>query len=237
MGFFDFITGGEEAQLRRHTRRMTNLNAQHEDRQASAHWLAENGSPEAVLGLLGRFSINIDSQMKDATEKSLVYDLLVDMGPKVVGPTREWLRKNHNIAVPLRLIEHFEGDAAVVEVLLDLLARENDPFKTEKKRQLLIKLAEHEHPAIVAGVAPTLNDFDEGVRYAAVEALLAQDDPAAAGPLAARLADPDEDSNRVRARIAEAFHQRRWPLGEHAGAVAARAPRGWQVSGDRVVPG
>lgn len=236
MGLFDFLSGGEEAQLRRHAKRMTNINAQTEDRQASAQWLAENGSDPAILGLLGRFTWTFENGMKDSAEKKLVYDLLLDLGPKVCEPVREWMKKNANIAQPLRLLEHFEGKDGVVKVLLEMLARENDPFKTEKKRQILIKLAEYKHPAIVPAVVPVLKDFDEGVRYGAAEVLLAQDDPSVAGPLAERLADREEDSGRLRGRVAECFHQRRWSLGEHAAAVAANAPRGWQVQGDRVLP-
>lgn len=236
MGLFDFLSGGEEAQLKRHAKRMTNINAQHEDRLASAHWLADNGSDAAITGLLGRFTWTLESQMKDAAEKKLVYELLTDLGPKSCAPMREWMRKNANIAQPLRLLEHFEGRDAVVATLLDLLARENDPFKTEKKRQILIKLTEYKHASILPAVIPVLDDFDEGVRYGAVEVLLAQEDPAAAVPLATRLANPEEDSNRLRGRIAEGFHQRRWSLGAHADSVAGNAPRGWQVSGDRVLP-
>ena len=34
MGLFDFITGGSDGQLKRHTKRAKNLNAQAEDREA-----------------------------------------------------------------------------------------------------------------------------------------------------------------------------------------------------------
>jgi len=236
MGLFDFITGGEEGQLRRHAKRMTNINAQQEDRHGSAHWLAENGSPPAINGLLGRFGVSLDSQMKDVAEKALVFDLLVDLGPKTVEPSREWLRTHSHLAMPIRLIEHFEGQDGAVATLLDLLARENDPFKTEKKRQILIKLAEARDPRIVPGVLLVLTDFDEGVRYAAVEALLAQDDPGTREPLAAHLADPEEDSNRLRTRIAGAFQQRRWSVAPHTATILARLPHGWQIVGDQFVP-
>ena len=52
MGLFDFFTGGKEGQLKRHARRLKNLNAQAEDRQVSAHWLAEEGSEEEKAYLL-----------------------------------------------------------------------------------------------------------------------------------------------------------------------------------------
>ena len=57
MGWLDWFTGGEDAQVDRHVKRIKNLNAQAEDRVASAHWLASNGSERAVYGLLGRYSV------------------------------------------------------------------------------------------------------------------------------------------------------------------------------------
>lgn len=237
MGIFDFIFGGEDAQLKRHAKRMVNLNATAEDREASAFWLAENGSAEAIVGLLNRFTVKYEQGMKDAAEKQAIYRLLADLGPKVVEPVREWVRGNQNFAQPLRLIEEFEGPEAAIELLLEMLAKENDPFKPEKKRQILIHLADFRDERIAAGVQPCLRDFDEGVRYAATDALLAQESfPGVHELLASVLADAEEDSNRMKVRIAEVFHQRRWPLGEHAAGVAAHPPHGWTVKDGFMAP-
>ena len=241
MGFFDFLSGGREGQVKRHAKRVRNLNAQAEDRQFSAHWLAENGTEEAVLGMLGRFEINYEQRMKDSQEKDLVYSLLKGLGSARVGePIRLWVRNNQAFARPLQLVEELEGADAAVDVLLDMLGREVDPFKPEKKRQILIKLSDYKDPRIVERVPAVLHDFDEGIRYAAAEALLSQDaDPATVRlELARALANREEESNRLRVRIAEAFHQRGWDLGDHAEAVLERPPVGWTVNADgKPVPG
>ena len=78
MGLFDFFSPSEEAQLKKHAKRMKNLNSQPEERQMSAHWLAENGSEAAVVGLLARFGLNYEQRMKDAEEKDFVYKLLLN---------------------------------------------------------------------------------------------------------------------------------------------------------------
>jgi hypothetical protein len=237
MGWLDWFTGGEEGQLDRHAKRVKNLNAQAEDRQASAQWLASNGSEKAIYGLLGRFSVNYEHQMKDAAEKDLVMDLLRELGPeKIEGPVRAWVRKNDQFARPLALMLELAGSAAVVDLLLELLGREVDPFKPEKKRQILIKLSDHQDPRIPARVSPCLEDFDEGIRYAAAEALLAQEDPNVRPDLAKALANRQEESNRLRVRIAAAFAERGWELGEHRAAVAERPPVGWRVVDGKMVP-
>jgi len=238
MAFFDFIFGGDEAQLKRHARRMVNLNAQAEDREASSIWLAENGSPDAIQGLLNRFTVKYEQGMKDAAEKENIYRLLVGLGPKVVEPVIAWARGNDNFAQPLRLVEHFRGPEAAVSLLLEMLAVENDPFKPEKKRQILVHLADFRDERVIEGARAAVRDFDEGVRYAACDALLAQEN---AGPelreiLVGILADRDEDSNRMKVRIAEAFHQRGWNLGTHTEEIIKEPPHGWRVQGDRLVP-
>ncbi|NOY27309.1 MAG: hypothetical protein GXP62_15685 [Oligoflexia bacterium] len=241
MGLLDFIFGGDDAQFKRHARRMVNLNAQGEDRDASAIWLADNGSPEAISALLNRFTIKYEQGMKDAAEKETIYRILVDIGPSVVDPVRDWARVNQQFAQPIRLIEHFEGPEAAVSLLLEMLAVEKDPFKPEKKRQILIHLADFRDHRIIEGAQRCVTDFDEGVRYAAGGAILAQEPDVETTPILQTvlrkiLADPEEDSNRLKVLIAEAFHQRRWALGDATAAVAEYPPHGWVVSGDRLVP-
>ncbi len=239
MGIFDFLTGGEEGQLKRHVKRVSNLNAQAEDREMSAHWLAENGSDAAIVGLLKRFAVTYEQRMKDAREKEMVYGLLLDMGPGVVDAIAAWVRKNDNFALPVNVIENFNGEGYAIGLLLEMIADENDPFKTEKKRQMVVKLAEYQDARIVGGVEDLLTDFDEGVRYAAVETLLGQDghDDEVRAALLAALAEPSEESNRLRVRIANAFHKRHWTLGDRADDIAKRPPHGWQIQGNRILPG
>ena len=149
-------------------------------------------------------------------------------------PVRQWVRKNPSFAFPMRLVDHFEGQDAAVEVLLDMLGREVDPFKPEKKRQILIRLAEYNDERIIERVPPCLEDFDGDIRYAAAEALIAQETDAVREDLARALANPKEESNRLRDRIAATFSQRSWPLGDFADAISENPPYGWAVSSGRI---
>ena len=236
MGLLDFFSRGSEGQLKRHTKRARNLNAQAEDREASLHWLASEGSEQAVLGLLGRFSVTYEHQMKDLNEKNLVFELLEGLGDVVCEPIMIWARSAPQFARPLQLIQKFQGEATTVTFLIELLEAENDPFKPEKKRQILIRLAEFTDPRIVPAIDACLRDFDEGIRYAAVEAALSQPDEAVQAALADCIADDKEESNRLRVRIAEAFYQRGWSLGVHAVVVAGRPPHGWDVVSGKLFP-
>jgi hypothetical protein len=236
MGLKEWFTGGREGQVKRHSKRLTNLNAQVEDREASAQWLAQEGTDQAILGLLGRFTVTYEHAMKDLNEKDLVMDLLKGRGASVTAPIKTWTRTAPQFARPLTLVDHFEGAEATVGLLIELLALEKDPFKPEKKRQVLIRLAEYRDARIRPAILESLRDFDEGIRYASVEAMLAQDEAEVQEDLAECLADDKEDSNRLRVRIAEAFNQRGWGLGERASTVGENPPHGWTVQGDMLIP-
>lgn len=239
MGIFDFLTGGGESQLKRHAKRIGNLNSQAEDRLLSADWLAENGSEEAILGLLGRFTVTYEHRMKDTQEKDHVYRLLLEIGPKAAAPLRAWILVNSSFALPFNAYEHHAGPDAAIDLLVEVIGRENDPFKTEKKRQAVLRLAEYADSRVVDGAAPCLQDFDEGVRYAAVECLLKLEghQDRVKDALLAALVRPEEESNRLRVRIAEQAQRRGWLLSaDAAAALDAHPVVGWVCDGGRMRP-
>jgi HEAT repeat protein len=234
MGLFDFFLS-DDSKIQRHQRRLNNRDAQPEDREASARWLADSGSPKALLALLTRFDTALEHQLKDQGEKELVYSLLVGKGSATIEPTVAWLKSCKQVALPLRLYEELTDNSKAIEAAFELLAAERarDDFKPDKKKRLLVWLADQRHPGATTAAAPFLGDFDEGVRYAALEVLAAQDGPDAQEPLLAALLRPDEESNRVRVRIADVFANRRWTV--DPARVADRLPSGYAVRDNRIV--
>ena len=240
MGIFDLFTGGSiDKQIEKHSKRIKKKDAQQEDRVASAYWLAEEGSFNSVYGLLGRFEMAYEHRMKDRAEKDLVSQLLEDLGDPGIPAIKSFLRKSSQFARPMALLEKISGKEAALVMIFELLELEaaKSELKPGKKRQLLIKLAEFQEPEVVEKAQPFLDDFDEGVRFAAVEVLLAQDETSGLREkLLSCLSDPEEESNRLRVRISEAANARRWALGTHKDAIAANPPAGWTVSKGRLLP-
>ena len=125
---------------------MVNLNAQIEERNASAEWLAENGSPEAIAALLKRFSIRYEHAMKDTEEKLFIYAQLRSIGPNVVGPTKSWIEKTQIFAQPLKLIEEFEGKEATIQFYWMFWIRKTillNPRKSDKSSSNLLLSKSH----------------------------------------------------------------------------------------------
>ncbi len=225
----------EDKRIQRHTRRLTNRDAQPEDRETSARWLLDNGSDTAIMGLLSRFDVNLDHQFKDKAEKDLLYSLIASLGDKAVVPAQAWLRRCKQFANPLRLLEDLQGREAAVDAVLNMLELElaKDDFKPEKKASLLVWLTDVRDERCHAAAEPFLDDFDEGVRYSAAEVMIAQGDDYPRGPLLRLIANPDEESNRVKVRVAEVFAQRRWAV--DVDGLDELLPPGFTVKNGRII--
>jgi len=104
---------------------------------------------------------------------------------------------------------------------------ERDPTK---KIQLLNHLAALKVPEAPALCAPYLADMDEGVRYAAVEALIRQaNEEVAREPLIAHFGSDTEDSLRIRLQIAEAFVDLGWLVKSGRPAFDKKLPDAYAI--------
>jgi HEAT repeat protein len=132
--------------------------------------------------------------------------------------------------------ELVDEDAYLAELLVWLSKWDTEYAKfVDPKVQLLAALQEYKRPQIRAAVERFLDDVNEPARFHAVSTLLAQDDPEIASALVKLL--PDEESVRIRTRIAEGLAGRRWvvPAEQRDAARAALpAPLSLDASG-RVV--
>lgn len=233
----DFLHN-EEQRIARNIRRLTDRDSQPEDREAASQWLAQNGSRAAILGMLQRFEIALEHQMKDQGEKEQVYSRLAAMGAeKVAEPTRVWLRQCRQFAMPLKLLADLAGSEAaeaMVRELLDIELKKDD-FKPDKKKGLLVWLAEHKSSEQAADAAvPFLKDFDEGVRYAASEVCIAHGGDRAGEMLSVVLLNDKEESGRLKVRIAEACAAKGWRMPP---AVEGALPKGFRAKDGRVYAG
>ncbi len=232
MGIFDIFLS-EEQRIAKEQRTLTNRDAQPEDRENAARWLAERDKPKAWVALLTRFDMKLENQLKDRNEKDLVYSLLVQAGAEALSrPLDRHLKKCREIASPLRIHQELLGLEATITKAYEVLAleREKDDFKPQKKIDLLVWLVEHPRREHLDKAASMLGDFDENVRCAAIEVMVSAQDDAARPLLEEAMVNPDEESNRLRVRVAQVFQQRGWTV-EHPEAFSAVLPDGYAVHG------
>jgi HEAT repeat protein len=210
MGLFDRFKGGAKGEKKSSPAAKwadrIEKRAQNYDRQEAIQALADLGTREAAEILLKRFTFHIDPSITDQEEMDAAFRGILRSGQEAIEPVREHAAKAESLAWP--------------EELLRWLA----PWDTEyakfvdPKVQILAELEEHRHPQIREQVERFLEDVNEPARFHSVSALLAQDDAAAAPALARLLAD--EESVRVRNRIADGLSTRAWSLPEETRAAA-----------------
>jgi len=235
MGVFDmFSKDSRDLRAReKNTARAINKWSQSPDRMKALQGLAEDGSPEALYGLLRRFGMMYDKTIDDEQEKEWVFEVLVEKGAAVLPALKKYFSTADSITWPLRLLDKVVATKEeVIAVLEEVLARHEPGYERDptKKIQLMKHLEEIKHPRVSPLVLPYLADMDEGVRCAAVDALIGQaDEPAARLPLLEHFESDKEDSLRIRLRIADGFADLGWTLGDHRAGVEKRLPEAFTI--------
>ncbi|MBT8495617.1 MAG: HEAT repeat domain-containing protein [Deltaproteobacteria bacterium] len=232
----------KERALKRVIDKATHKMAQHQDRWAAMEKLAKNGSDEALFALFKRFSFSYDKSVEDEQEKQWAVDTLVAKGEAVLAPMGRYMSQATSIAYPLEILGRVAKRDRVLEVVDDLMEREEPGYARDptKKQQLIDWLAEWKGGSdhdVASRVAPYLADFDEGVRFAATEALSLRCDEVAAPALVGALINPDEESGRLKVRIAEVLAEHDLPLGDHKSEIAnlvKGALGGFQMKHDKL---
>jgi hypothetical protein len=230
MGMFTLFSkdGREQRAREKNIAAAVNKYKQSPDRMKALQALRDDGSPEALFGLIRRFGMMYDKTIEDEQEKEWVFEMLVSKGGVVLEPLKKYMATADSISWPLRLLDKIldsQDKGKRIDVIAEVLARHEPGYERDptKKIQLLNHLGSLKHERVAAIVVPYLTDMDEGVRYAAIEAWLRQADEAAARlPLLDYFVK--EDSVRLRILIADGFAELGWLLGDHRAGVEKLLP-------------
>jgi HEAT repeat protein len=228
---------------RKNLKQAQNRHAQSYDRLKALEELAKDGSDEALLGLFRRFSLRYDKTIEDEEEREWVYETLVSFGPRAVPALRAYLAEADSISWPLKVLEAVapptaDGQDPTLWGIVDDLVKRFEPGylrDPSPKLQFVAWLGELSAAKSVDHVIPYLEDMDEGVRLAAIEALFKLKAHRTVEPLLNRLVDPTEESRRVKVAIAEGLADTGWELpADRKAAVEQVLPDGLLVerSGD-----
>jgi hypothetical protein len=237
MGVLDLFSkdGREQRAREKAIKAAINKFSQSPDRMKALQTLRDDGSPEALYGMLRRFGVMYDKSIEDEQEKDWVFDTLVAKGGVVLGPLKKYLQAADSISWPLRMLEKIVATKEEqIDVVQEVLERHEPGYERDptKKIQLLNHLGGLKHARVPPLATPYLADMDEGVRYAAAETLLRQGDEAAARlPLLDHFVSPQEDSLRIRILIADGFAERGWSVGERRADVEKLIPDAFLVEG------
>lgn len=200
----------KERAFQRTIKKATNKMAQSPERWAAMEKLRDDGTDESLFHLLKRFSFSYSKMVEDEQEKEWVVETMTSLGEAGLPALRRYMKDDAvtTIAYPLRILERVAGREKILEIIDELLDLEEPGYTrdTTKRTQIIDWLRDWQgadSPDIASRISPYLVDFDEGTRYAAVEALSHHPVPEAAEPLVTALLREGEESNRLRVRIGE----------------------------------
>lgn len=244
MGLFDYFSKDKQAERKRSAahKKLTNMYYQKVDRLASADMMAAmgaEGDDEAIRILLIRFEQQAPNGTIDREEKNYVHDLLVDLGDRAVDVVSNYVRRAEKaVWWPLQVLENLLDGKTFVAFLREVLDETDTDYvrNPEKKIGLVQYAATMGVPSLVEPVVRFVGDHDETVRFTAVDALAKFGGETGGHALVARLADPAEESGRIRKRICEALADLGTPTGDHAETVSGRLADGFKLDDEgRVV--
>ncbi len=222
MGLFDFLSGSGGS-VKKLVAKANNKDSQSVDRWKALEQLRDEGSDEALGGLLRRFSFVYDKTIEDEQEKQWVHDTLVGMGEKIIPAIEKNVLGADSISWQLKVLAHVAEHEKAWGVLEKVIAANNNEYVRDpsKKIQLITFVGEEFHdPRAARALGQYLEDMDETVRFNTVEALLAQkDEEAAREPLLKLLIDEKEESRRIKIRILDGFAEVGWNTHGYKGQV------------------
>jgi hypothetical protein len=155
-----------------------------------------------------------------------VVDTLVDKGTACLAPVVRYMKSAEHLAFPLRVLERVASRERVIEVADQLFASEPPGYVRMPERRIdLLRWFSEWKPAtddeVVSRFTPYVTDFDENVRFVAIDGMATRDPAKIAPPLIAALLRPDEESGRIKRAIVEVLEKCKAPLGGQAAAVGA----------------
>lgn len=243
MGLLDFFRKQEPSapkatdpkELARLTRVVGNKLAQDYDRQEAIGVLSAMANADGARALLKRFDFSMEPSITDQDEKESAAQGVVGAGKAALPPLRDYCVRAESVTWPIRILRQIVGQEQLVDELIELLEQFDTEYvrNPEPKIQLINALEEFPSEPVRLVVEPFLLDVNENVRFHAVGTVFAMKDPASAAALAEALGE--EESLRIKNRIAGGLEQRGWEIPEKSRAKCESAvPDAFRLDGGRI---
>ena len=216
----------KEKALQRTIDKATNKLAQQPDRWGALEKLNEDSSDEALFGMCKRWAVTSLKGVEDEQEKNWVVDVLVGKGGAAIAPLVRYMKSAEQLSFPLRVLERIAKPPQVLEIVDEIFKSEPPGYVRMPDRRIdLLRWLGEWNPAsddeLIPRVTPYITDFDENVRFAAIDAIASRDPKQIAPPLIAALIRPEEESGRIKRTIVEVLEKSKAPLGADEAKVAA----------------
>ena len=212
------------------TKRLTETGGEDGPRIEAAQRLGEMDTPEATFTLAKRFTMSSKVITQDIEEKRMVVDMLASKGERAVEPLVRFLKSYHQVEWPVQALARILPTDQLVQRLVEILESvAQNPFTSPEHRSSLIKaMRGHVTPEVLEVLRKSLEDDDDDVRIAAVNAVAEIGESAREILLAAF--GPAAERPRIRIAIAEVFADRDWPVKGFRPTIEAGLPEGFYLT-------
>jgi len=231
---FDFLKRNQPPsakQIDKVVKRLTEPQGEDAPRIEAAEKLAEWGTPDALYGLLKRFTISSKNITQDIEEKRMVVRMLADKANDAVEPILRFVRTHHQVEWPIQALSEILPREELIPKLVDSLekvAAASAFTPPEHKSDLIRAMRGHVTSEIAAVLRQFLSDDDDDVRIAAIEAIAEVGEDMREPLLEAFL--ETEDRPRIRIKIAEIFADHEWPVKGYRPRVEQTLPDGFHLT-------
>ena len=231
---FDFLKRNQPPsvkQIEKVVKRLTEPQGEDAPRIEAAEKLAEWGTPDALYGLLKRFTISSKVITQDIEEKRMVVRMLVEKANDAVEPILRFVRTHHQVEWPIQALSEILPREELIPKLVDTLekvAAASAFTPPEHKSDLIRAMRGHVTTEIAAVLRQFLSDDDDDVRIAAIEAIAEVGEDMREPLLLAFL--EAEDRPRIRIKIAEIFGDHEWLVKGYRPRVEQTLPDGFHLT-------
>ncbi len=242
MGLLDLFDKEKrrKAAVEKNVRKLQQKYGQSDNRSRAVVALRDDGSEDAIYGLLQRFKVSVDPSITDQEEKEWVHDVVADFGPKAIEPIRRFVHKESAVMWPLRILEQIQGREAAVALACESLRRAAGEYQRDatKKISLLKHLVtlKASDAKVVDTICQLLDDMDGDVVIGAVEALAELDTSASSREKVLEvLKEKGPDNIRLRQEIFRVLAETGWSVKGFRPTVETIIEEPWYLTGEGLV--
>jgi HEAT repeat protein len=222
--------GPSQKQIDRAVKRLTEPHGEEGPRYEAAERLLEWGTPEALFGLVKRFSISSLVITQDVEEKKMVVEMLVNKGQEAVGPLLRFMKSYHRVDWPVRALARIVPEQVLIDHLIEIIetVAESEFTASEHRVSLLRAIQGHVTEEMSSTLRIFLNDSDDDVRIVAIDALASLGESVREPLLEVFL--EAEERPRIRRRIAEILTDQEWPVKGFRPKIEESLPDGFALN-------
>jgi HEAT repeat protein len=236
MNLLSLFRSSPEKQIERSRKKVKEPHGDSATRMNAALRLREMGTPESILALLDRFTIDVSPSGQDEEEKKEVLSWIVQMGEEAVEPLFRFLKRERQLYWPVKALRETVSEQKFAQKMNEVLRGhwENPPASSDPTAQLIRLLEGVRTPELVGTIRLFLEDQADDVRLAALDYLFAHDEDDFRETILKCYLD-SEERPRIRGHILSGLVEHGWSVKGFRAKVEETLPDEFKLTRDGLV--